>query len=112
VQVAGFSPISTGALDVGATVQPLTSDEWTALLKTASLNEIIAKTYAINTKDETKGILGRYGWGGMLRVIGRTLMLYAKSPAYRSFVKEVRQGGILPENLEEYFGYGLFIGRK
>jgi hypothetical protein len=82
------------------------------LLETAGLNEILAKTYTINTKDETKGILMRYGWGGMLRVMGRTLRLYTKSPAYRRFVKEVRQGGIIPDHLEEYFGYGLFTGRK
>jgi hypothetical protein len=31
---------------------------------------------------------------------------------YRKFTKEVRQGGIVPENLEEYFGYGLFVGQK
>jgi hypothetical protein len=48
----------------------------------------------------------------MLRVTGRMLLLYARSPAYRKFVKEVRQGGITPPNLEEYFGYGLFVGRK
>jgi arsenite methyltransferase len=104
--------VAWAAQDIGATVQPLTSAEWTGLLESAGLNEIIEKTYAINTKDETKGILGRYGWGGMLRVMGRTLMLYAKSPAYRRFVKEVRQGGIIPDHLEEYFGYGLFTGRK
>jgi arsenite methyltransferase len=104
--------VAWAAQDIGATVQPLTSAEWTGLLESAGLNEIIEKTYAINTKDETKGILGRYGWGGMLRVMGRTLMLYAKSPAYRRFVKEVRQGGIIPDHLEEYFGYGLFVGRK
>jgi hypothetical protein len=22
------------------------------------------------------------------------------------------QGGVIPENLAEYFGYGLFVGRK
>jgi hypothetical protein len=38
--------------------------------------------------------------------------LYAQRPAYRRFVKEVRQGGIIPDHLEEYFGYGLFVGRK
>jgi arsenite methyltransferase len=104
--------VAWAAQDIGATVQPLTSAEWTDLLETAGLNEIIAKTYAINTKDETKGILGRYGWGGMLKVMGRTLVLYAKSPAYRMFVKGVRQAGLMPDNLQEYFGCGLFVGRK
>ena len=104
--------IAWAAQDVGATVQPLTPDEWQGLLENAGLDQIIKKTYAINTQDETKGILGRYGFGGMLRVMGRTILLYAKSPAYREFVKGVRQSGLMPENLQEYFGYGLFVGRK
>lgn len=104
--------IAWAAQDVGATVQPLTPDEWQALLETAGLNQIIKKTYAINAQDETKGILGRYGIAGMLRVMGRTILLYAQSPAYREFVKGVRQSGLMPANLQEYFGYGLFVGRK
>ncbi|MBI5029764.1 MAG: hypothetical protein HZB51_04500 [Chloroflexi bacterium] len=34
------------------------------------------------------------------------------NPAYRKFVKEVRENEITPANLEEYFGYGLYVGRK
>jgi hypothetical protein len=48
----------------------------------------------------------------MLGVMGRMLLLYARSPAYRNFVKGVRQDGIVPDRLEEYFGYGLFVGFK
>jgi len=98
--------------DVGASVKPLTPDAWTGLLQTAGLKEIVAKTYAIKTQVEEKGILQRYGFGGMLGILGRMLLLYARSPAYRKFVQEVRQTGVIPENLEEYFGYGLFIGQK
>jgi arsenite methyltransferase len=98
--------------DVGATVRPLTPGAWTKLLETAGLKDIIAKIDTIKPQDETKGILQRYGIGGMLGVMARTLLLYAKSPAYRKFVKAVRATGIIPENLEEYFGYGLFVGKK
>ena len=97
---------------MGASVRPLTSDAWAGLLEAAGLTEITVRTYTINTQDEARGILRRYGWGGMLGVMGRMLLLYARSPAYRKFVKEVREGGVIPENLEEYFGYGLFVGRK
>ena len=78
----------------------------------AGLREITARTYKINIQNEARGILRRYGRGGILRVLCRTLALYAKSPAYRRFVKEVREGGVTPENLDEYFGYGLYVGRK
>lgn len=98
--------------EVGATVRPLEADEWTALLQKAGLQEITVRTYAVDTQDEAKGIVRRYGCSGMLSVLWRTLRLYARSPHYRAFVKRVRAGGVLPENLEEYFGYGLFVGQK
>ena len=100
------------AQDVGATVQPVLADEWVSLLEKAGLTMIHSQYFSINTQVESKGILRRYGLGGMLRILGRTMRLYARSPDYRKFVKEVRERGITPDNLEAYFGYGLFVGRK
>jgi hypothetical protein len=48
----------------------------------------------------------------MLGIVFRMLSLYIKNPAYRKFVKEVRKDGVAPKNLDEYFGYGLYVGRK
>ena len=48
----------------------------------------------------------------VLRVMGRMLRLYFSNPAYRKFVKGVGQEGVAPENLTEYFGYGVYVGRK
>jgi hypothetical protein len=76
------------------------------------MGEIVAKTYAINLRNESKEMLRRYGWGGMLGILYRMLSLYATSPAYRRFVKEVRENEITPANLDEYFGYGLYVRRK
>lgn len=104
--------VAWAAQDVGASVKPLAPDEWISLLENAGLKEITSTVYAINLQDESKGILHRYGWGGALNVMGRMLLLYIKNPAYREFVKGVRQTGVTPVNLEEYFGYGLFVGRK
>ena len=104
--------VAWAAQDVGASVKPLTPDEWAGLLSKAGLKEITAKTYAVDIEDEAKGILRRYGWGGILQILGRTLRLYTKSSSYRDFVKMIRQGGIVPDQFNEYFKYGLFIGRK
>jgi arsenite methyltransferase len=104
--------VAWASQDVGADVQPLTLDAWEGLLEGAGLREIILRPYEINTQDEAKGILQRYGLGGMLRVQLRMLSLYARSPAYRKFVKGVREAGLTPKNLDEYFGYGIFVGRK
>jgi arsenite methyltransferase len=98
--------------DIGANVIPLTSSEWVGLMETAGLTGITVKTLKVNVQDESKAILQRYGFGGMLAVFGRMLRLYLKNPAYRKFVKEVQKGGLTPKNLDEYFGYGLYIGQK
>jgi SAM-dependent methyltransferase len=104
--------IAWASQDLGASVKPLTSAEWVGLLEVAGLSDIIARVSDVSVRDEARGILRRYGLGGMLRVMCRTLSLYARNPAYRSFVKGVRQDGVAPENLDEYFGYGLYVGRK
>ena len=98
--------------DIGATVEPLTSGEWVGLLESAGLNEVTASIRSVEVQEETKGILQRYGCTGMLGVWRRTLALYLRNPAYRRFVKQVRQAGLVPDNYHEYFGYGLFVGRK
>jgi arsenite methyltransferase len=104
--------VAWASQDLGANVQPLSTAEWTGLLENAGLKDISVKTFQINVQDESKGILQRYGFGGMLGVFWRMLRLYLRNPAYRSFVKVVGQGGIMPKGLGEYFGYGLYVGRK
>lgn len=100
------------AQDIGANVMPLTAAEWSGLLETAGLDEISTRTFLIDLQVESKGILQRYGWMEILGIFGRMLSLYFRSAAYRKFVREVQQERVIPENLNEYFGYGLYMGRK
>ncbi len=104
--------IAWASQDLGANIKPLTSSEWGGLLESAGLGKIAAKTYTIDVRNESKGMLRRYGWGEMLRIFYRVLSLYATNPAYRKFVREIRENEITPANLDEYFGYGLYVGRK
>ncbi len=104
--------VAWASQDLGATVAPVTSAEWVGLLEAAGLRDITVKVSEINVQNETRGIMQRYGCAGMLRVMVRMLGLYARSPAYRQFVAGVRRAGVTPENLDEYFGYGLYVGRK
>lgn len=100
------------AQDVGATVQPLAAAEWTHLLRNAGLAELMVQIYPVDAKKEAGLLLRRYGYGGVIGSALRALALYLRNPAYRRFVKGVRQGGLVPENLNEYFGFGLYVGRK
>jgi len=104
--------VAWASQDLGACVKPLTSDDWAGLLEDAGLTEIVVNVREVRARREAKELARRYGYGGMLRSIYRALSLYARNPAYRRFVKEVRKEGITPDNLEEYLGYGVFIGRK
>ena len=97
--------IAWASQDLGAAVKPLTTEEWTGLLIGAGLQDIVMRVSEISVPDESRGMVQRYGLGGMLRIITRTLRLYTRSPNYRQFVKEVRQDCITPENITEYFGY-------
>lgn len=100
------------AQDVGFNVKPESVDTWVGCLERAGLGEIVVRTFDVKTAEETKGIIERYGVGGMLKIQLRTLSLYRRSPDYREFIKGVRAGGLVPAKLTEYFGYGLFVGMK
>jgi ubiquinone/menaquinone biosynthesis C-methylase UbiE len=104
--------VAWASQEVGATIEPLTPEGWSELLEKAGLKQIVTKSYPIDVKDETKGIIQRYGFGGMLLSTLRGFRLYLKSPDYREFLKGMGQTGLTPENLTEYFGYGLFVGQK
>jgi arsenite methyltransferase len=104
--------IAWASQDLGAQVKPLTTEGWRELLEGAGLTEIVVNVHEVRAGKEAKEIVRRYGYGGMLRSIYRGLVMYARNPAYRRFVKEVRQEGITPDNLEEYFGYGIYVGKK
>jgi ubiquinone/menaquinone biosynthesis C-methylase UbiE len=104
--------VAWASQDQGAQVMPLTTEGWTGLLEGAGLKEIVVNVHKVRAGKEAREIVRRYGYGGMLRSIYRGLVMYARNPAYRRFVKEVRQEGITPDNLEEYFGYGIYVGRK
>ncbi|UCD45695.1 MAG: class I SAM-dependent methyltransferase [Candidatus Bathyarchaeota archaeon] len=98
--------------DLSAHVKPLNTEDWTGLLEGAGLTVEVVDVSEVDVRKEAKGIVRRYGYGGLLRSLLRGLVMYARNPAYRRFVKEVRKGGITPDNLEEYFGYGIYVGRK
>ena len=104
--------VAWASQDIGAHVKLLTSDGWAGLLEGAGLTVKVVNVREVRVRKEAKGLVRRYGYGGMFRSVYRGLAMYAKNPAYRKFVKEVRKGGIAPDNLKEYLGYGLYVGKK
>lgn len=104
--------IAWASQEVGAAVKPLTAAEWIALLENAGLAIVHSEVVPINLQTESKGILQRYGLGESLRILGRMLSLYIRNPDYRQFARRVQREGLAPPDLDQYFGYGLFVGQK
>jgi SAM-dependent methyltransferase len=98
--------------DLGAEAKPLPPEEWIALLEGAGLTGVFSRTSTISTREESRGILERYGWSGFLNSMIRAFGLYLRNPDYREYVQSIGKAGIKPPNLEEYFGYGIYIGKK
>lgn len=98
--------------DLGANVLPLQPGEWVELMEQAGLVNIFHRTSTISTREESRGLLERYGWGGFLGSLVQAFSLYLRSSAYREFVKSIKREGIIPPDLDEFFGYGIYIGKK
>lgn len=98
--------------DMAANATTHTAEEWEALFEGAGLQDVTVRTSTIDTREEVRGLLRRFGFGGFLQSMGRMLKLYARNPEYRDFARETREGGVVPQGTLESLGYGLYIGRK
>ena len=100
------------AQDMAANARTHTAEEWQTMLEGAGLHDLIVRTSTIDMQQEVRGILRRFGLGGLLQSFGRMLVLYTRNPEYRAFLRETRESGVAPPNVTDYLGYGLYIGRK
>jgi ubiquinone/menaquinone biosynthesis C-methylase UbiE len=100
------------AQDMAANATTHTAEEWEALFEGAGLQDITVRTSTIEMRDELRGILSRYGCGSLFQMAGRMLSLYLRNPEYRDFVRETREGGVVPQDTMVYLGYGLYVGHK
>jgi SAM-dependent methyltransferase len=89
-----------------------TLESWKTLLRDAGFRIESFEVHPPDVGQELKGLLKRYGCMGYLGIMARILRMYLQDPEYRTFVREVQEGGVVPKNLNAYFGYGLFVARK
>jgi len=100
---------ATRAWDIHAEI--LTRDSWEAVMKSAGLQEIIARTYRFNASPgEYLDELRRYTFKEYLGMCYRAMTLYAKNPAFREYIKG--RYSSLPKNFFEQLGFGIFVGNR
>jgi ubiquinone/menaquinone biosynthesis C-methylase UbiE len=95
--------------DLSDSATLLPAEGWTVLLADAGVEDIASSARPIDLRSELSNTLKRQGLWEMLRVWSRALVMYARNPESREMAK---QGRSMPEGLLEYFGYGLYVGRK
>jgi ubiquinone/menaquinone biosynthesis C-methylase UbiE len=98
--------------DLADNAELLSPEGWVALMENAGLMDINAKVYTTDTRSSGQQIFKQYGLGNIIMAWGRALGLYMKDPGYRLFIKELKDSGTIPDQLFDYFGYGLYVGRK
>jgi ubiquinone/menaquinone biosynthesis C-methylase UbiE len=87
-------------------------ESWKSLLREAGFRIESFESHPPDIGQEFKGLLKRYGCLGYLGIMARILRLFLRDPEYRTFAREIQKGGVIPKNLNEYLGYGLFVARK
>jgi len=92
----------------------LTAGGWKELLESSNLTEIVVRTHRVNAlsqrMDEMRGldfndVLDRF------RAWGSFLSLYARSPGFRKYAREIMPSARVIKSLFAYLGYGIYVGR-
>ena len=76
---------------------------WEALLAEAGIRDLVVQIHKVETLKNP-----RNDFADLLRALPRVLNMYLRNPMFRKFIGMSLS---LPENLLEYFGYGLYVGR-
>jgi arsenite methyltransferase len=87
-----------------------TPGEWQALLETGGLEDISTRVSEIAVGSEISNRLKRLGGvKEVARVMSRVPSVLIKRPVYRGFMRDAFS---IPKELFNYWGYGLYVGRK
>ena len=89
---------------LGAKGEIPTSDGWEELLVGTGLGDMVVRTYKADVLSEKRENLKDF-----LRVWHRALYAYIRSSAFRKFIRVALS---LPKDFPEYWGYGIYVGRK
>ena len=88
---------------VGLQGEILAREGWEALLAEAGIRDLVVQIHKVETLKNP-----RNDFADLLRALPRVLNMYLRNPMFRKFIGMSLS---LPENLLEYFGYGLYVGR-
>jgi hypothetical protein len=91
----------------------LTAEEWAALMEGAGLEgrtgeDLFVRIYRVDPRREASQVK-RYHLDDLWRMATRTLGLYLKSPAFRTYMRRQKR---LPRDMFDHLGYAVLVGWK
>ncbi|MFW6125749.1 MAG: class I SAM-dependent methyltransferase [Chloroflexota bacterium] len=92
--------------------QFLTGDGWRQLLERSGLRETAALVYGTSITRQWASEVRQSDWSSLLGAWFRYLSMVVRKPAYRRFTREALAFPRSILRLFEYFGYGLYAGRR
>ena len=94
-------------------VQPESPEHWEALLNNTGLHDIVVKPCKTTIISQWVNEVKMTPFIDVVKPWGRLFSLYLKDPLYRNVIQEmVKESMNIPRNIFDYFGYGLYVGRK
>lgn len=91
----------------------ITLEEWRAILNASGLQDLVVKSYHTSASNDVMDRLKWFGLSGILRNIVRMRAFAASSPANRAALKHfMTLSRRIPKNFWDFYGYGLYVGRK
>ena len=97
---------------LGAKAEFLTSDGWKELLEGSGLTDMVARTYKTSALSQWTNEIRGLDFEDFSRAWCRFLSLYIKSSAVRKYVKEMWPPPKSVFKIFQYFGYGIYVGKK
>lgn len=94
-------------------VKPESKEKWKQLLEEAGMKEIFAESRKLKTMKQISGEMQLIGFTQFFKIFYRFVKLYITSSACRKVMHGMMKDSLkIPKNLLDYFGYGIYVGRK
>lgn len=89
----------------------LTSNGWKELLEGSGLRDIVVRTYKTHLLSQWINEIRWLDFKEFVNAWYKFLSLYIRNSAFRRYAKEMMPPKNI-KNMFEYFGYGIYVGRK
>jgi len=90
----------------------LTCSRWKELLESSGLREIVASAYKTNAISQWTSEVRQFEFTDFIKAWCRYFYMFVRDPLTRKFTKEAVSFPRSIFSLFQYFGYGLYAGRK